>query len=90
VLSIEGGWPSVAVGAVASDAGEQARYVDRNAQLLDRADALGWFQISFTDLDVGAYSPGVQPFADLGLVTTSLSPKQALTNWDAQFARPRR
>jgi hypothetical protein len=90
LLLIEGGWPSVDVGSVASDPAEQARYVTRNAELLDRAGAVGWFQITFTDLDVAAYSPGVAPFANLGLVTTALAPKPALATWDAQFARPRR
>jgi hypothetical protein len=89
LMQIEGGWPSVDFGAVASDADEQARYVVRVAQLLDAAGASGWFQISFTDLVVASYSPGVLPFANLGLVTTALVPKVALGSWDAQFARLR-
>lgn len=88
-LMIEGGWPSVDVAGVPSDADEQARFIARNAALLDEARAIAWFQISFTDLDVAAFSPGVAPFANLGLVTTALAAKPALAVWDAQFARPR-
>lgn len=90
LLVIEGGWPSVAVAGITSDAAEQSRYVARAADLLDMAQAIAWFQISFTDLDVAAYSADVVSFADLGMVTTTLDAKPALTGWDAEFARPRR
>ncbi len=89
LLMIEGGWPSAAIATAVGDPDQQARFMTRNAQLLEAAGAVGWFQISFTDLDVAAWSPGVAPFANLGLVTTTLDPKPALSVWDAQFARPR-
>lgn len=88
-LLIEGGWPSVSLGTITSDPGTQQRYVDHQSRLLDQAGAIGWFQIMFTDLEVAAYPPGAAPFADLGLVTTTLVPKPALVSWDAIFARPR-
>ena len=88
-LVIEGGWPSVSVGNITSDPATQQRYIDQQSRLLDQAHAIGWFQIMFTDLEVAAYPPGSAPFADLGLVTTTLAPKPALTSWDAHFARPR-
>jgi len=92
-LVIEGGWPSVPVGAVASDEAMQRRYIARHSRLLDQAGAAAWFQITFTDLDEAAYGfpPGVlTPFSHLGLVDTTLTPKAALSEWDAIFARPRR
>jgi hypothetical protein len=83
---IEGGWPSTA--ALASSPEEQRRYVEKQVLLLDAAQARGFFQITFTDLDTSAFPPGIGPFASLGLVDTSLQPKPALAAWDAAFARP--
>jgi hypothetical protein len=54
MLVIEGGWPSDTV-AVASDAQEQKRYIARHAKIQDQAGTVGWFQITFTDLDEAAY-----------------------------------
>jgi hypothetical protein len=62
-------------------------------QLQDTARTVAWFQITFTDLDEAAYGapPGqLTPFSHLGLVDLNLSPKPALSTWDAIFARPRR
>lgn len=92
MLVIEGGWPSVPVGAVSSDEQKQRRYIARHSRLLDRAEAVAWFQITFTDLDEAAYGfpPGaLTPFSHLGLVDVSLTPKAALAQWDAIFSRPR-
>jgi hypothetical protein len=85
---IEGGWPSAAT--LASSAEEQRRYIERQGQILDVAQAQGWFQITFTDLDLQAFPAGVAPFATLGLVDVDLQPKPALQAWDASFARPLR
>jgi hypothetical protein len=85
---IEGGWPSTS--ALGSSPDEQRRFVERHARLLDTAGAAAWFQLTFTDLDVAAFGPGIAPFAFLGLVDTALQPKPALQAWDAEFARPRR
>jgi hypothetical protein len=94
VLVVEGGWSSVTVpGGAATSPEEQARYIARQMQLLDEADAVGVFQITFTDIDVSAWNlPGgsILPlFAYLGLVTADLQAKPALAEWDKAFARPR-
>ncbi len=83
---VEGGWPSDA--AFASSPDEQRRYIERQGRLLDAAQAQGWFQITFTDLDLQAFPAGVAPFATLGLVDVNLHAKPALQAWDASFARP--
>ncbi|HEX7078269.1 MAG TPA: hypothetical protein VF363_07605 [Candidatus Eisenbacteria bacterium] len=92
MLVIEGGWSSVTVSSTATTPETQRRYIDRHAAILDRAGAAGWFQITFTDLDLAAlgFPPGVEPFAHLGLVDTTFAAKPALSSWDAIFARPRR
>jgi len=92
MLVIEGGWPSDTVG-VASNPQMQSRYIARHAKIQDQAGTVGWFQITFTALDEAAYGapPGqLTPFTKLGLVDVNLSPKPALSAWDAVFARPRR
>lgn len=92
LLVIEGGWPSVPAGAAAtSTPAMQARYIERQARILDTASAVAWFQITFTDLDEAAYGlpPGsLTPFANLGLVGADFTAKPALAEWDAIFARP--
>ena len=90
-LVVEGGWPSDSAGAIASSPAKQARYLRRQAELLDRADALAVFQLTFTDLDPAYFPPGsILPlFATLGLVDANLTPKLALATWDSAFARPR-
>jgi hypothetical protein len=92
-LVIEGGWPSVPAGAATSDEQMQRRYIARHSRLLDEAESVAWFQITFTDLDEAAYGfpPGVlTPFSHLGLVDVNLAPKAAFAQWDMTFARPRR
>ena len=90
VLMVEGGWPSTSIGGASSPA-EQARWITREAALLDRAHAVGFYQLTFTDLSLAAFQqpPGsVLPhFATLGLVDTLLTPKPALSHWDATFKR---
>lgn len=93
VLVVEGGWSSISVpGGATSSPEEQARYIARQMQLLDRAHAVGVFQITFTDIDLAAWnlpSGSIIPlFASLGLVTTELTPKPALAEWDKAFTRP--
>ena len=70
----------------------QRRYIARHAEILDRAGAVGWFQLTFTDLDIAAIGlpPRAGIFAYLGLVDVDFNPKPALAEWDAIFARPRR
>lgn len=70
----------------------QARYIARHAAILDRAGAIGWFQIMFTDLDLASlgFPASAVPFASLGLVDVDLNPKPALSAWDRVLQLPRR
>jgi hypothetical protein len=92
---VEGGWTSDPLPefGVASAPTTQARYIRRQAVLLERAQALAWFQITFTDLDLGALPPAtaaaLRPFAFNGLVTAALAAKPALAEWDAIHRRAR-
>jgi hypothetical protein len=94
VMVVEGGWPSTSVrGVFSSSPAMQAGYIARQSELLDQANAIGVFQLSFTDLDLGSFPkpvPTILPlFATLGLVDSNLKPKPALSTWDRIFARPR-
>jgi hypothetical protein len=86
-LVLEGGWPSVAAGSVASTPELQSRYIRRQAAILDEAHAAAVFQITFTDLDLSASPPpdgSILPlFSHLGLVDSALAPKPALAVWDS-------
>ena len=92
VLVVEGGWPSIPVGAVASSPALQRRYIVRQGQLLDSARARGLFQLTFYDLDTtGANLPPssiLGLFTHLGLADSAMHPKTALSAWDAIRARP--
>lgn len=92
-MVVEGGWTSASVGGVVSSPLKQQRWIARQFQLLDQAQALFLFQLTFTDLDLAANPPppgSILPlFASLGLVDVNLVAKPALANWDAAFARPR-
>ena len=92
VMVVEGGWPSASVrGAFASSPEMQARYIARQSHLLEEAKAIGVFQLSFADLDLGSFPkpvPSILPlFSTLGLVDADLKPKPALAIWDKIFAR---
>ncbi|HJQ54816.1 MAG TPA: hypothetical protein VJ825_13340 [Gemmatimonadaceae bacterium] len=92
VMVVEGGWPSGSVrGAFSSSPEMQAQYITRQSELLDSVHALGVFQLSFTDLDLGSFPkpvPAILPlFSTLGLVDADLKPKPALQTWDRIFAR---
>lgn len=91
-MVVEGGWPSASVRGVFSSSAEmQARYIARQSELLDNANAIGVFQLSFTDIDVASFPKPVPPilplFATLGLVDADLKPKPSLATWDKIFAR---
>jgi hypothetical protein len=93
VMVVEGGWPSASARGVFSSSPEmQARYIARQSEILDAANAIGVFQLSFTDLDLGSFPkplPAILPlFSTLGLVDSDLRPKPALTIWDKVYARP--
>ncbi len=89
LVVLEGGWPSVPDGILASTPAMQSRYIVRHARLLHTAAAVGWFQITFTDLDLSAIPnppPTLALFAHLGLVDSALGPKPALVTWDSVLA----
>ena len=93
VMVVEGGWPSASVRGVFSSSPEmQPRYIARQSELLESAKAIGVFQLSFTDLDLGSFPkpvPAILPlFATLGVVDSNLRPKPALAIWDKVYARP--
>jgi hypothetical protein len=93
VMVVEGGWSSASVRGVFSSSPEmQSRYIARQSELLDAAKAIGVFQLSFTDLDLGSFPkplPAILPlFATLGLVDSDLRPKPALAIWDKVYSRP--
>jgi hypothetical protein len=94
VLVSEGGWSSTSFPGVASSPARQADYIRKQARMLDRVDAKGWVQLTFTDLDLPTFPSDVQqsliPFASLGLVDADLQPKPALAVWDSLFTRPLR
>lgn len=92
LMVVEGGWPSASVrGVFSSSPAMQSRYIARQSKLLDEANAVAVFQLSFTDLDLGSFPkpvPAILPlFATLGLVDANLRPKPALATWDKIFAR---
>ena len=92
VMVVEGGWASASVrGTFSSSAEMQARYIARQAELLEAAKAIGVFQLSFADLDLGSFpkpQPAILPlFVTIGLVDSDLKPKPALATWDKIFAR---
>lgn len=90
VVVLEGGWSSVTAGPVASTPAMQARYIARHARILDAAQSAGWFQITFTDLDLAGIPsppPTLALFAHNGLVDSVLTPKPALTAWDSVLDR---
>ena len=90
-MVIEGGWSSDSTIAASLTVESQKRYITRHAAILDHAAAIGWFQITYTDLD--AVSLGLPPsasiFTSLGLVDLDFNPKPALAGWDAEHLRPR-
>ena len=94
VLMDEGGWTSAAVGGIVSSPDKQARWIRRETTLLDNAGAIGWYQLTFTDIAISTFPPQPQGstlalFISLGLVDTLLTPKPALSVWDTAFRRPR-
>jgi hypothetical protein len=91
-LVAEGGWTSVSLGGVVSSPALQARYLDRQALLLDSARSVAVFQLTFADLDLSVVSlpPGsILPlFAHLGVVDSGFAAKPALAEWDRMLGRP--
>ncbi len=90
VIVTEGGWSSAPVAGQTFTPEQQARYLHRQAALLQRAGAVAAFQLTFTDLDLTAWPASLAPFAHLGVVDSALAPKAALGAWDTLLARPLR
>ena len=94
VLVVEGGWPSISVGAVVSSPAEQARYIGRQAQLVDSVKARGLFQLTFYDLDLSTNPPppgsNLPLFTHLGLADSAMHAKTGLAVWDSTLRRPYR
>lgn len=94
VFVSEGGWTSKTLTAgsyqISSSEEEQASYMQRQKDLLNSANAVAWFQLTFTDLDLTGLPPDtpdiIQYFAYLGLVDTNFQPKPALQEWDNIFS----
>jgi hypothetical protein len=91
-MVIEGGWTSQSIGGITSSPDKQRRYIARHMKILDQAQAIGVFQITFTDIDLPAWpqppGSGLPLFAYLGLVDINFQPKPALAEWDRAFKRP--
>jgi hypothetical protein len=92
VFVSEGGWSSNTVGSYAGTLEKQKDYITRQAQLLDNANAIGVFQLTFTDIDTSALPAGTPAtlnlFAGTGLVDVDLNAKPSLSAWDEAFRRP--
>ena len=92
-LVVEGGWTSLSLGGIVSSPAIQARYLDRQAALLDSARSVALFQLTFADLDLSGLTlpPGsILPlFAHIGVVDSAFRAKPALAVWDSLLARRR-
>ncbi len=93
VMIVEGGWTTATGNGVVSDQLKQARYVHEQGKRLQAAHAFGWYQLTFTDLDLANYPPpppgtSLEPFAHCGLVDIHLVPKPALSPWDSLYDLP--
>lgn len=64
---VEGGWPSASVRGMFSSSSEmQARYIACHSKLLDEANAIAAFQLSFADLDLGSFPKPIPAIKDVG------------------------
>lgn len=95
VFISEGGWSSQAASyngtTTYGDPVSQQKYIDFQANRLNELNAIAYFQLTFTDIDVASVTPPAPTlnyFAFIGLVDDQLQSKPALSNWDAQFKKP--
>ena len=92
VMVTEGGWASSNAGTLSSHPRIQARYIKRQADLLDGVKATAWLQLLFADVDLSSVPPPIPEslplFTSIGLVDGDFEPKPALAIWDRLFARP--
>lgn len=89
VMVVEGGWASGSAPGFASSLRRQADYLRRQAELLTAMNAIGWLQLTSTDIDLTAYPVETRaqlaPFSSLGVFDENLAPKPALAVWDSVF-----
>ncbi|HTI11430.1 MAG TPA: hypothetical protein VL832_22810 [Puia sp.] len=97
VFVSEGGWTSQTITGfsgetINSSPQIQQQYITRQSQLLDNAQAIAVFQLTFTDIDLSSQPPSVPPsikyFAYLGLVDANFNPRPALSTWDSLYKKP--
>ncbi|MEJ2039450.1 MAG: hypothetical protein P8X55_10995 [Desulfosarcinaceae bacterium] len=94
VMVCEGGWPSASFATVVSSPQLQARYITRQADLLDSVQARAVIQTLFTDIDLDSVPqpyPAILPlFTTLGLMSLEgddFIAKPALDEWDHLYSR---
>lgn len=94
VIVSEGGWMSEGAGSFVSSPQLQARYIRRQADLLDSVQAYAVIQLLFTDIDLSSvpepYPDTLPLFISLGLMEldgNTFVAKPALAVWDELFAR---
>lgn len=96
VFVSEGGWTSQSfIGPnqkeIISTLSLQQDYIAHHGKLLDRANAIGVFQLSFTDIDIASLpinvDPSIKYFSYLGLVDINFQLKPSLSTWDVIFKR---
>lgn len=95
VFISEGGWASETFtgpnGTIASSPVLQQDYITRQSQLLDHAQAIAVFQLTFTDINIslvpGYVDPSIKYFTSLGMVGIHLQAKPSLTTWDNLYKR---
>ncbi|HCW07013.1 MAG TPA: hypothetical protein DGG95_06575, partial [Cytophagales bacterium] len=96
VFVSEGGWSSAPLTlsnkTTAGTPALQKDYVSYQGKLLASVNAIAYFQLTFTDIDVAALPPTVPAsiayFAHLGMVDVNLQSKPALTAWDSLYQIP--
>ena len=91
VMVVEGGWPSQSEPGRPTSADMQARYLTRQAALLDRVAARGLTQLMLADLDLStlpsAQAAGMASFASLGVMDSGFGAKPALAVWESLRSR---
>lgn len=89
VMVVEGGWASTSYPGFVTSPAKQAGYLRRQAALLTAIGAVGWLQLTPTDIDVSAFPAEtrtqIAPFATLGVYDANLAAKPALAVWDSLF-----
>jgi hypothetical protein len=90
-MVMEGGWISANAGTILSSPDKQARYITRQAELLETIDARAWLHLNFADPDLSTFPqplPASLPlFATIGFTDSDFNSKPALEIWDGLYAR---